>query len=339
MYINLTEDQLSTLLESLVDAQDDKLEEAKYTTDKEDKADLLATAESFGDLRQDLYQQSEAEREAGTDKVHVVLSIDKETLAEHMNDEESLGDAVSRELKWLHDSGMYVDTWSFAQDDSIAPQQPAREPLATEGILKLPPEKVDMLNYCLTHDMTDIADQYGAIGDDPQVWFDFTKDIEAILTVLILEGRSQLQLDLMYKGEPYADPMLMQRDTLDGSYTFTAHDGTAFTLTVEKDPEQQREGRTFTFQTDATDLPKTASYFNGKTCTVLEQVEPKLAYEPLSIGEMMWRVKFADGASLDVYDHELQPIPRKKDLTTQIQGAEGKRELPAPTQEGNRKER
>lgn len=63
MYINLTEDQLSTLLEALVDAQDDKLEEAKYTMDKEDKADLLAAAESFGDLRQDLYQQSEAERE------------------------------------------------------------------------------------------------------------------------------------------------------------------------------------------------------------------------------------------------------------------------------------
>lgn len=269
----------------------------------------------------------------------MVLSIDKETLAEHMNDEESLGDAVSRELKWLHDSGMYVDTWSFAQDDSIAPQQPSREPLTTEGVLKLPPEKVDMLNYCLTHDMTDIADQYGAIGDDPQVWFDFTKNIEAILTVKILEGRSQLQLDLLHKGEPYAEPMLMQRDTLDGSYTFTAHDGTAFTLTVEKDPEQQRVGRTFTFQTDATDLPKTANHFNGKTCTVLEQVEPKLHYEPLAIGEMMWRVKFPDGETLSVFDDELQPIPRKKDLTTQIQGAEGKREPPTPTQEGNRKER
>lgn len=143
----------------------------------------------------------------------------------------------------------------------------------------------------------------------------------------------------MYKGEPYIEPMLMQRDTLDGSYTFTAHDGTAFTLTIEKDPEQQRVGRTFTFQTDATDLPKTASYFNGKTCTVLEQVEPKLHYEPLAIGEMMWRVKFPDGETLSVFDDELQPIPRKKDLTTQIQSAEGKRELPAPTQEGNRKER
>lgn len=303
MYINLTEDQMSTLLEALVDAQDDKLEEAKYTMDKEDKADLLATAESFGHLRQDLYRQSEAEREAGTDKIHVVLSINKETLAEHMADEASLGDAISRELKWLHDSGMYVDSWSFAQDDPTS--QPEHEPLVTEGVLKLPPEKVDMLNYCLTHNMNEIADQYGAIGDDPQVWFDFTKDIEAILTVLILEGRSQLQLELMHKGEPYAEPMLMQRDTLDGSYTFNAKDGTAFTLTVEKDPEQQRVGRTFTFQTDATDLPKTANYFNGKTCTVLEQVEPKLHYEPLSIGEMMWRVQFSDGIILDVFDHEL----------------------------------
>lgn len=337
MYINLTEDQMSTLLEALVDAQDDKLEEAKYTMDKEDKADLLATAESFGHLRQDLYRQSEAEREAGTDKIHVVLSINKETLAEHMADEASLGDAISRELKWLHDSGMYVDSWSFAQDDPTS--QPEHEPLVTEGVLKLPPEKVDMLNYCLTHNMNEIADQYGAIGDDPQVWFDFTKDIEAILTVLILEGRSQLQLELMHKGEPYAEPMLMQRDTLDGSYTFTAKDGTAFTLTVEKDPEQQRMGRTFTFQTDATDLPKTANYLNGKTCTVLEQVEPKLHYEPLSIGEMMWRVQFSDGIILDVFDHELQPIPRKKDLTAQIQGAEGKREQNAPTPEGNQKER
>lgn len=332
MYINLTEDQLSTLLEALVDAQDDKLEEAKYTTDKEDKADLLAAAESFGHLRQDLYRQSEAEREAGTDKIHVVLSINK-----HMADEESLGDTISRELKWLQDSGMYVDSWSFAQDDPKP--QPERAPLVTEGVLRLPPEKVDMLNYCLTHNMVEIADQYGAIGDDPQVWFDFTPDIEAILTVLILEGRSQLQLELIHKGEPYAEPMLMQRDTLDGSYTFTAHDGVTFTLTVEKDPEQQREGRTFTFQTDATDLPKTSNYFNGKTCTVLEQVEPKLDYEPLAIGEMMWRVKFSDGATLNVYDHELQPIPRKKDLTTQIQGAEGKREQDVPAQEGNRKER
>lgn len=332
MYINLTEDQLSTLLESLVVAQDDKLEEVKYTTDREDKADLLAAAESFGDLRQDLYQQSEAEREAGTGKIHVVLSINK-----HLADEESLGDAISRELRWLQDSGMYVDSWSFAQDNPKP--QPERAPLVTEGVLKLPPEKVDMLNYCLTHNMVEIADQYGAIGDNPQVWFDFTPDIEVILTVLILEGRSQLQLELMYKGEPYAEPMLMQRDTLDGSYTFTAHDGTAFTLTVEKDPEQQRVGRTFTFQTDATDLPKTANYFNGKTCTVLEQVEPKLHYEPLAIGEMMWRVKFSDGETLSVFDSELQPIPRKKDLTTQIQGAEGTREPPTPTQEGNRKER
>lgn len=86
-------------------------------------------------------------------------------------------------------------------------------------------------------------------------------------------------------------------------------------------------------------MPKTSNYFNGKTCTVLEQVEPKLDYEPLAIGEMMWRVKFSDGATLDVYDHELQPIPRKKDLTTQIQGAEGKREQDVPAQEGNRKER
>lgn len=332
MYINLTEDQLSTLLEALVDAQDDKLEEAKYTTDKEDKADLLAAAESFGDLRQDLYRQSEAEREAGTGKIHVVLSINK-----HLADESSLGDAISRELKWLQDSGMYVDSWSFAQDDPKP--QPECTPLVTEGVLKLPPEKVDMLNYCLTHNMVEIADQYGATGDDPQVWFDFTPDIEAILTVLILEGRSQLQLELIHKGEPYAEPMLMQRDTLDGSYTFTAHDGVTFTLTVEKDPEQQREGRTFTFQTDATDLPKTSNYLNGKTCTVLEQVEPKLDYEPLAIGEMMWRVKFSDGATLDVYDHELQPIPRKKDLTTQIQGAEGKREQDVPAQEGNCKER
>lgn len=337
MYINLTEDQLSTLLEALVDAQDDKLEEAKYTMDKEDKADLLATAESFGHLRQDLYRQSEAEREAGTDKIHVVLSINKETLAEHMADEASLGDAISRELKWLHDSGMYVDSWSFAQDDPTS--QPEHEPLVTEGVLKLPPEKVDMLNYCLTHNMNEIADQYGAIGDDPQVWFDFTKDIEAILTVLILEGRSQLQLELMHKGEPYAEPMLMQRDTLDGSYTFTAHDGVTFTLTVEKDPEQQRVGRTFTFQTDATDLPKPANYFNGKTCTVLEQVEPKLEYEPLAIGEMMWRVKFPDGEILSVYDDELRSIPRKKDLTAQIQGAEGKREQIAPTQEEKEKDR
>lgn len=337
MYINLTEDQMSTLLEALVDAQDDKLEEAKYTMDKEDKADLLATAESFGHLRQDLYRQSEAEREAGTDKIHVVLSINKETLAEHMADEESLGDAISRELKWLHDSGMYVDSWSFAQDDPTS--QPEHDPLVTEGVLKLPPEKVDMLNYCLTHNMIEIADQYGAIGDDPQVWFDFTPDIEAILTVLILEGRSQLQLELMQKGEPYADPILMQKDTLDGSYTINAKDGTVFTLSVEKDPEQQREGHSFTFHTDATDLPKTAAYFNGKTCTVLEQVELKLEYEPLAIGEMMWRVKFPDGEILSVYDDELQSISRKKDLTAQIQGAEGKREQIAPTQEEKKKDR
>lgn len=337
MYINLTNEQLDILQDALALAQDDRQYESNYLPDEEDKADLLSAAKRFEDLRDELYRQSEAEREAGTDKIHVVLSINKETLAEHMADEASLGDAISRELKWLHDSGMYVDSWSFAQDDPTS--QPEHEPLVTEGVLKLPPEKVDMLNYCLTHNMNEIADQYGAIGDDPQVWFDFTKDIEAILTVKILDGRSQLRLDLLHNGEPYAEPMLMQRDTLDGSFTFNAKDGTAFTLTVEKDTEQQREGRTFTFQTDATDLPKTANYFNGKTCTVLEQVEPKLDYEPLAIGEMMWRVKFSDGATLDVYDHELQPIPRKKDLTTQIQGAEGKREPPTSTQEGNRKER
>lgn len=339
MYINLTEDQMITLLEALVDAQDDKLEEAKYTMDKEDKADLLSAAKRFEDLRDELYRQSEAEREAGTDKIHVVLSIDKETLSEHMNDEESLGDAVSRELKWLHDSGMYIDTWSFAQDDPIQEQPPSHEPLVIDGVLKLPPEKVDMLNYCLTHNMKEIADQYGAIGDDPQVWFDFTKDIEAILTVLILEARSQLQLELMQKGEPYADPILMQKDTLDGSYTINAKDGTVFTLSVEQDPEQQREGHSFTFHTDATDLPKTAAYFNGKTCIVLEQVDPKLEYEPLAIGEMMWRVKFPDGEILSVYDDELRPILRKKDLTTQIQGAEGKREQSAPTPEEKEKNR
>lgn len=338
MYINLTEEQLSTLLEILVDAQDDKLEQAKYTTDKEDKADLMAAAEGFESLRQDLYQQIDAKREAGTDKLHVILSLNKDKLLTGPNHE--LSEAISTELGWLHDSGMYADSWSFAHEDAAAKlQRPSHEPIVTDGILKLPPEKVDMLNYCLTHDMNEIADQYGAIGDDPQVWFDFTPDIEAILTVLILEGRSQLQLELMYKGEPYAEPMLMQRDTLDGSYTFTAHDGTAFTLTVEKDPDQQREGRSFIFQTSATDLPKTASYFNGKTCTVLEQVEPKLRYEPLAIGEMMWRVKFPGGEIQDVFDSELQPIPRKMDLASQIEGAEGKKDQPAPIQEGNQKGR
>ena len=339
MYINLTNEQLNILQDALALAQDDRQYESNYLPDEEDKADLLSAAKRFEDLRDELYRQSEAERESGTDKIHVVLSIDKKTLAEHMNDEESLRDAVSRELKWLHDSGMFVDSWSFAQDDPTQEPQPSREPLITEGVLKLPPEKVDLLNYCLTHDMTDITDQYGAIGDDPQVWFDFTPDIEAILTVLILEGRSQLQLELMQKGEPYADPILMQKDTLDGSYTITAKDGTVFTLSVEQDPEQQREGHSFTFHTDATDLPKTAAYFNGKTCTVLEQVEPKLEYEPLAIGEMMWRVKFPDGEILSVYDGELRPIPRKKDLTTQIQGAEGKREQSAPTPEEKEKDR
>ena len=86
-------------------------------------------------------------------------------------------------------------------------------------------------------------------------------------------------------------------------------------------------------------MKKTAQIFNGKTCTVLEQVDPKLHYEPLSIGEMMWRVRFSDGPILDVYDHELQPIPRKKDLIAQIQGAEGKREQSTPASEGNQKER
>lgn len=338
MYINLTEEQLSTLLEILVDAQDDKLEQAKYTTDKEDKADLMAAAEGFESLRQDLYQQIDAEREAGTDKLHVILSLNKDKLLTGPNHE--LSEAISTELGWLHDSGMYADSWSFAHEDAAAKlQRPSHEPIVTDGILKLPPEKVDMLNYCLTHDMNEIADQYGAIGDDPQVWFDFTPDIEAILTVLILEGRSQLQLELMYKGEPYAEPMLMQRDTLDGSYTFTAHDGTAFTLTVEKDPDQQREGRSFIFQTSATDLPRTSKYFNGKTCAVLEQVEPKLRYEPLAIGEMMWRVKFPGGEIQDVFDSELQPIPRKMDLASQIEGAEGKKDQPAPIQEGNQKGR
>lgn len=334
MYINLTNEQLNILQDALALAQDDRQYESNYIPDEEDKADLLSAAKRFEDLRDELYRQSEAERESGTDKIHVVLSIDKKTLAEHMNDEESLRDAVSRELKWLHDSGMFVDSWSFAQDDPTQVPQPSREPLITEGVLKLPPEKVDLLNYCLTHDMTDITDQYGAIGDDPQVWFDFTPDIEAILTVLILEGRSQLQLELMQKGEPYADPILMQKDTLDGSYTINAKDGTVFTLSVERDPEQQREGHSFTFHTDATDLPN-----NGKTCTVLEQVEPKLEYEPLAIGEMMWRVKFPDGEILSVYDDELRPIPRKKDLTTQIQGAEGKREQSAPTPEEKEKDR
>lgn len=338
MYINLTEEQLSTLLEILVDAQDDKLEQAKYTTDKEDKADLVAAAEGFESLRQDLHQQIDAAREAGTDKLHVILSLNKDKLLTGPNHE--LSEAISTELGWLHDSGMYADSWSFAHEDAAAKlQQPSHEPIVTDGILKLPPEKVDMLNYCLTHNMNEIADQYGAIGDDPQVWFDFTPDIEAILTVKILEGRSQLQLELMYKGEPYAKPTLMQSDTLDGSYTFTAHDGTAFTLTVEKDPDQQREGRSFIFQTSATDLPRTSKYFNGKTCAVLEQVEPKLRYEPLAIGEMMWRVKFPGGEILDVFDSELQPIPRKMDLASQIEGAEGKKDQPAPIQEGNQKGR
>ena len=58
----------------------------------------------------------------------------------------------------------------------------------------------------------------------------------------------------------------------------------------------------------------------------MEQVEPKLEYEPLAIGEMMWRVKFPGGEILSVYDGELWPIPREKDLTTQIQGTEEERE-------------
>ena len=92
--------------------------------------------------------------------------------------------------------------------------------------------------------------------------------------------------------------------TANGSFdAITVPKGVTFTLTVEKDPEQQRVGRTFTFHTDDPSMKKTAQIFNGKTCTVLEQVDPKLHYEPLSIGEMMWRVRFSDGPILDVYDH------------------------------------
>lgn len=339
MYINLTQDQLDALYAAIDLATDDYKEQIKYIADKEDMESLSAAAKKLDSLRTSVSEQSKAAKEAGTDKIHVILSIDKDIIAKQMNYEESLQETISRELGWLHDSGMYVDTWSFAQDNTIVQQQPSRKPLVTDGTLKLPPEQVDMLNYCLTHNENEIADQYGAIGDDPQVWFDFTPDIEAILTIKILEGRSQLQLDLMHKGEPYAESTLMQKDTLDGSYTFHAKDGTAFTLTVEKDPEQQRVDRSFLFYTNATDLPKTAAYFNGKTCTILKQVEPKLHYEPLAIGEMMWCVKFPDGEILDVYDSELQPIPRKENLTSQIMSAEGKREQNAVIQEENQKER
>lgn len=51
-------------------------------------------------------------------KIHVTLDVDENVvLAE--SGQECLSDAVSQELGWLHDSGMFVESWSFAEKEKV----------------------------------------------------------------------------------------------------------------------------------------------------------------------------------------------------------------------------
>lgn len=75
MYINLTNEQLNILQDALALAQDDRQYESNYIPVEEDKADLLSAAKRFEYLRDELYRQSEAERESGTDKIHVACQV------------------------------------------------------------------------------------------------------------------------------------------------------------------------------------------------------------------------------------------------------------------------
>jgi len=56
-------------------------------------------------------------------KIRVTLDVNEETIKE-VSGTDSLNDAVSGELGWLHDSGMFVENWEEIKGSDPEPSKP-----------------------------------------------------------------------------------------------------------------------------------------------------------------------------------------------------------------------
>ena len=94
-------------------------------------------------------------------KIHVTLNVDEETILKE-SDQENLDDAISQELGWLHDSGISVENWSYADPEK------EREGQLINNILNYLADHYDESElYQMLHDELEMShEEIGLLGFD-----------------------------------------------------------------------------------------------------------------------------------------------------------------------------
>lgn len=209
----------------------------------------------------------------------------------------------------------------LSDDQIITPKK--TYPAIKQATLALPPEELDLWTSCLGKTPPELYALFGMIDENPELRFDFGNDYAGYITLWIPEEDNQktcLLLDLFYGATPAVKGIqLTNRTQLEGEYQFETEEYGTLSMTIQNSPELTRIGQSFQFRTDSTS-PDLAVY-NNQICMVLNTLEPVTEYEPLAIGELMYKVRFADGAERHVYDSELFEPDRNLTLQARIQNA------------------
>ena len=118
-------------------------------------------------------------------KIHVTLNVDEETILKE-SDQENLDDAISQELGWLHDSGITLENWSFADPEKERESQLINNILnyladhydeselyrILHDDLEMSHEEIDLLGFdlpdCYTDEPSELP-EYGKYND--RRWF------------------------------------------------------------------------------------------------------------------------------------------------------------------------
>ena len=214
-------------------------------------------------------------------------------------------------------------------DNTVEPK--CTKPKTQHVVMKFSPEQLALWNDCIGKTPKEIEDLFGALGENPELEFDFGNKYVGYITLRIPDEdkeKTDLVLDFFKRGEHLIKEQSVS-DMISTAGDFlieTEHDGT-FTMTIEEAPERKREGNTYIFNTQASD-PELRSY-NGQPCTILRSLEPKTDYDPLAINELMYVARFQDGFQEHVYDSELseEPVkPKTASIDTIISEAQSRQE-------------
>ena len=185
--------------------------------------------------------------------------------------------------------------------------------------LKISPEEMEIINDILSMPGDKIHETYGpftpasgCLSFQQPITYDSKNKYLCIS--IIPKGRegesNRIHIDLYTPGTPTPiRKTLTSVQSLEQIYSITDPSGHTWQLDLHADERLRRIGREFTFTTDSPDFPN----HEGKTCTIQRMLNKD--ENTMLETNLMWKARFADGTTLDVFDSELSlPQSIQQDL-------------------------